>query len=757
MSDAGRPGPAEPPIVPARPPADDRRDDRAALAALAVAWAALVPLFWFGLFVASMRPDAPAGIAIDLRGYFLPKYVYAAAELGHGRLPLWNPWELAGVPFLGAGQPAVLYPPRVVLFGLLRPLAALHAFMLAHYLWLGVGAFALLRTLGCRPPGAALGALAVTFQPFMLQGHYAPHWISNFCWVPFVLAAFVRTMERPGLLPALALAVSAALLVLAGYPEYAFDTALVVALLWPFTAARAARAGGAARAVRGTALAAGAAATAALVTAPHWAALLETVRTSVRAAGEFQFMFGMQFDLAALGADPRAWVTALGLLVALPPLAWAALAAGLAVRGRPYRPALVLLAALAATATSPLLRDVPPFAMFRGPLCWVSILELPLAALAGFGLDALLATLARPGASRAPLGAAAAAALACVPLVGLRSLAWLAAGGAALAAVRLVPAAARAAAAVAVATALGWLWTWVPASLPAGLPHRYAGGVPPYATVAEAERRGADLVRACGESGGRVLAPVETWEGVPLLARVAAVQGYPESLAPARTSRLLDAAGLAPHTVFPLDWDRLARASEILRLLDVRCVVVPPGEARAVAALGYALRGRLRDGRMALVREGAAAFVAEAAEAVADERAAFAAVTSPAFTARRVVLEGRAAATAGGRVERVEPHAPGRERWRVTAEGAGGGWLVVSAGWYPGWRARIDGRPAPVERADYALLAVHVPRGAHDVELRYVPRGFGAALAAFAAGAGVVAVALVALGVGHVRRSRRVA
>jgi hypothetical protein len=160
---------------------------------------------------------------------------------------------------------------------------------------------------------------------------------------------------------------------------------------------------------------------------------------------------------------------------------------------------------------------------------------------------------------------------------------------------------------------------------------------------------------------------------------------------------------------------------------------------------------------MALVREGAAAFVAEAAEAVADERAAFAAVTSPAFTARRVVLEGRAAATAGGRVERVEPHAPGRERWRVTAEGAGGGWLVVSAGWYPGWRARIDGRPAPVERADYALLAVHVPRGAHDVELRYVPRGFGAALAAFAAGAGVVAVALVALGVGHVRRSRRVA
>jgi hypothetical protein len=741
-------------MLPVRPASGNPRDERSAVVGLALAWLVLVPCFWFGLFVASMRPDAPAVIAIDLRGYFLPKYVWASAELAHGRLPFWNPYEFAGVPFLGAGQPAVLYPPRAVLFALAEPRLALHAFMIVHYLLLGAGAFVLLRTLRLRWPGAALGALAVAFQPFMLQGHYAPHWISNFCWVPFVLAAFVRTMERPGLAPALGLVAAAVLLVLAGYPEYAFDTAVVVALLWPFVVRRVARDGGVGRAARGTLLVAAAAIVAALLTAPQWVPLLETARASVRAAGEFAFMFGMQFDPRSLGADPRAWVTALGLLFTLPPLAWVALVAGLAVRGQRHRLALVAVATLAATATSPLLRDVPPFAMFRGPLCWLTILALPLAALAGFGFDALLAALPRPGGSRAPLFAAGVASVACLLLVGPRSLAWLAAGVAALACVAAVPRRASVAVAVAVAlaTALGWCWTWVPASLPAGLPHRYAGGVPPYPTVGEAEREGAAVARACDVPGGRVVAPLETWNGVPLVARLPTAQGYPESLAPARMSRLLAAAGLAPHTVFPLDWGRLARADPTLRLLDVRCLVVPREDGRAAAALGFTLRGRLPDGRMALVRDGTRAFVAEKTTVVTDDAAALEAVTAADFDVRHVVLEGPAEPTAGGRVERIEPNPPGDERWRVTAEGPDGGYLVASLDWYPGWRARVDGRPAPVVRADYAFLAVHVPAGAHAVELRYVPRGFDAALVACAAGVAAVGVAVALLVAARFRR-----
>jgi hypothetical protein len=51
----------------------------------------------------------------------------------------------------------------------------------------------------------------------------------------------------------------------------------------------------------------------------------------------------------------------------------------------------------------------------------------------------------------------------------------------------------------------------------------------------------------------------------------------------------------------------------------------------------------------------------------------------------------------------------------------GGGLLVVSGLFYPGWQARLDGQPAPIVQANLALRAVAVPPGLHRVEWRYRP------------------------------------
>ena len=59
----------------------------------------------------------------------------------------------------------------------------------------------------------------------------------------------------------------------------------------------------------------------------------------------------------------------------------------------------------------------------------------------------------------------------------------------------------------------------------------------------------------------------------------------------------------------------------------------------------------------------------------------------------------------------------GVARLRVFA--AGPRLLVIGDNYHPHWRARVDGRPAPLLRADYVWKAVPVPAGEHVVELLY--------------------------------------
>ena len=52
--------------------------------------------------------------------------------------------------------------------------------------------------------------------------------------------------------------------------------------------------------------------------------------------------------------------------------------------------------------------------------------------------------------------------------------------------------------------------------------------------------------------------------------------------------------------------------------------------------------------------------------------------------------------------------------------------VLLSEGHDPGWQARIDGRPAPLYRANHVLSAVFAPRGRYEIRWQYRPRSFTA-------------------------------
>ncbi|HTG47151.1 MAG TPA: hypothetical protein VK646_05815 [Actinomycetota bacterium] len=107
---------------------------------------------------------------------------------------------------------------------------------------------------------------------------------------------------------------------------------------------------------------------------------------------------------------------------------------------------------------------------------------------------------------------------------------------------------------------------------------------------------------------------------------------------------------------------------------------------------------------------------------IADRAARIAALARP-IPPDTVVLSAPGPA-ASGRGARLDIREDGDERIRIGVSAAGDGYVVVADALQDGWVATLDGAPAPLVDADHAGVAVFVPAGAHEIELRYEPPGW---------------------------------
>ncbi len=116
----------------------------------------------------------------------------------------------------------------------------------------------------------------------------------------------------------------------------------------------------------------------------------------------------------------------------------------------------------------------------------------------------------------------------------------------------------------------------------------------------------------------------------------------------------------------------------------------------------------------------------------ADDESTLATVLDPRFDLTRAVLfadDAAVDAPAADRISalpepllvsaRVTRYAPGAVDLVLEGDVPDGATLVVSENYYPGWRAEVDGREAPIGRADYVITGVVLPAGARAVSLRF--------------------------------------
>ena len=170
--------------------------------------------------------------------------------------------------------------------------------------------------------------------------------------------------------------------------------------------------------------------------------------------------------------------------------------------------------------------------------------------------------------------------------------------------------------------------------------------------------------------------------------------------------------------------------SPFLDLLNLRYFIVPreeaiPPEQQAALSLRPVYEGEVRiyERMNALPR----AMIRHRTDFVADDGQILRALRGGYDVRRAVILKGTAPPAPPAAVDPIEggssvlseSYGVNRKAFRVRM--AQEGFLVVNDVQYPGWRAEVDGRPAPLWTANYLFQAVRVPAGEHRVSLRFDP------------------------------------
>ena len=132
----------------------------------------------------------------DALAQYFPWRAFAGERLRAGTIPLWNPHQFAGAPFLANGQSAVFYPLSLP-FWILDTARAFGVAAFAHSLLAAIGAWVLLRRWKLGNAASIFGALAWAFSGYLAAWSALPTLAHTASWLPLLLWLFERAAQAP--------------------------------------------------------------------------------------------------------------------------------------------------------------------------------------------------------------------------------------------------------------------------------------------------------------------------------------------------------------------------------------------------------------------------------------------------------------------------------------------------------------------------------------------------------------------------------
>ncbi len=345
----------------------------------------------------------------DARTQFYGWRAYGFGEIRAGRFPLWNPYELLGMPFVAGLQSAMFYPTNwlCALLPMSQLGRAINLGIILNLFLSGLFTYLWARRFGLRPTGAIIAAGTYVFGAPQILRVFEGHWsfLAMMPWIPCILLC-VEMFLCSGFQP-LAIVLGAAAVAMewfGGNPQYAFygGIAAVLYLAGRLWQRRELGARGAARAIGSFALIyviGSALAGVQLMPAlelfsvssrPGQTSYAWARTASLVPEGLLSFLvpdlFGAEVGVPYWGRwnlwemSPYVGVVAFGL-------AFIALLRG--VRGRAFLPGCLALTCLlmAMAGNAAFFGLIPGFDLFRSQARWLCPASLFIGLLAGLGAD----------------------------------------------------------------------------------------------------------------------------------------------------------------------------------------------------------------------------------------------------------------------------------------------------------------------------------------------------------------------------------